>query len=148
MPQKGSIHEQAPISEAIMTQLAQRIKNQQGMMLILDYGYWQGNGDTFQAIQNHQFVDVFHEPGCSDLTAHVAFKPLYDIAKQAELVVYPLMTQGYFLQSLGINERLKALTTMYKDQEDALKEQVARLIDNKQMGQLFKVLFVHSHSGE
>src|SRR3546814_7207590 len=78
----GTIVETAPTAAAIMQRCAFRLARQGGAMLAIDYGYsGPAAGDTLQAVKAHRFADPFAAPGEVDLTAHVDFVALADVAR-------------------------------------------------------------------
>ncbi|MBK3746239.1 class I SAM-dependent methyltransferase, partial [Paraburkholderia aspalathi] len=78
---EGTVFEIAPARSALMQMIAERITQTRGAALLIDYGHLQsGFGDTLQAMLNHQFDDVFAHPGRADLTSHVDFAALSQIA--------------------------------------------------------------------
>ena len=83
------------------------------------------------------------KPGQSDLSSHVNFRLLKEIAIKKNLYVSPIKEQRNFLLELGIEERLKSLT---KNVSSAIAQKLAseikRLIDPDKMGTLFKVIAV------
>ena len=77
---------------------------------MIDYGNVSGMGDTLQAVSNHKFKVVLEKPGQSDLSSHVNFKLLKQIASKKNLYVSTVKEQQKFLLELGIMERLKSLS--------------------------------------
>ncbi len=118
--------------------IGQRIADHGGAALIVDYGDWRSQGDTFQALENHATVDPLDHPGQADLTAHVDFEAL----ARATLSRFTRLTpQGVFLERLGITARAQALAKNLSG--EALQNHVAahrRLTHGDEMGTLFKVL--------
>ncbi|MAM09933.1 MAG: TetR family transcriptional regulator [Rhizobiaceae bacterium] len=142
----GAIFETAPAREALMAQLAERLKAGGGSALIIDYGHLtSGFGDTLQAIRNHAFDPPLAHPGEADLTSHVDFAALAAVARQEGLHVHPMMMQGAFLAGLGLGPRASALG---RGKDLVTQQQIVaaarRLAGDKQgeMGNLFKVLCV------
>lgn len=135
----GALAEYSPASDAIINDIAARITDNGGAALFIDYGPAQsGLGDSLQAMKDHQYCDVLTTPGQADLTAHVDFERLATIAAKAGANAYPITTQGAFLTELGINYRANTL----KKHAPAAEIEAARkrLVDDDQMGSLFKVL--------
>jgi NADH dehydrogenase [ubiquinone] 1 alpha subcomplex assembly factor 7 len=138
----GAIFEWRPDNE-IMT-LARRVRDQRGAALIIDYGHIRSDvGDTFQAIARHSFADPLKTPGLADITAHVDFEALSCAAEAVGARAHGPVTQGEFLQRLGIETR--ALTLMQKASHEVsedISNGLKRLIGGGQagMGSLFKVL--------
>lgn len=140
---QGTMIETSAAASAVMSEISTRLKEQGGAALIIDYGSFElRSGSTLQAIKSHEKVDVFAHPGQADLTAHVDFEMLSDIAQKSGADVMGLQMQGDWLRQMGIETRLEALQRKNPHEKDKLKRQVDRLIDDGQMGTLFKVLGV------
>jgi len=123
-----------------MKKLCDFIYKNKGMALIIDYGYYESpRKSTFQALKNHKFSNPLENISESDLTALVNFKSLEICAQKANLKS-SFMNQREFLISLGINERLKKLES--NNNFENIKNSIKRLVDNDQMGDLFKTLIV------
>ena len=108
---------------------------------MIDYGYMSPLfGDTFQAVKNHAYADILAEPGEADLTSHVNFARLSDLARDLNP---RLTTQGRFLRQMGIEMRAQVLEkSATPEQAKELKAGLNRLIHADQMGNLFKVLAI------
>ena len=108
----NAVLERGLIGERIMADLAARLVRDRGAALIIDYGHARsGVGDTLQAVRNHQFADIFAEPGEADLTAHVDFAQLKATALANDAHAYGAATQGVFLRALGIEARAHTLAS-------------------------------------
>lgn len=146
-PSEGDMLEVSPAREAFMQECSKIIKKQGGALLFIDYGYVQpAFGESFQALQNHKFVDVLHETGECDLTSHVDFFTLKEVMKEEGLDVYGAVTQGEFLNRLGLQiraDRLKSNAT--PDEARDIDLAFHRLSGVREMGQLFKVIAGVSH---
>ena len=137
---EGQIIELCPAAPAIMAEMSARMA-QKGAALIVDYGGWQSLGDTFQAVQGHQPVDPFANPGQADLTAHVDFAAL---AQAACPLAHAYTTQGALLSALGIGQRSARWAQNLSGA--ALQSHLSatqRLTSRDEMGSLFKVLALH-----
>lgn len=137
----GAIFEISPASLTVIEQICQRINRTGGAALVIDYGHDQpGLGDTLQALEKHGFADPLGNPGGRDITAHVDFATCR-MAAESIATVHGPVTQGAFLQRLGIVERASALID---EADDADKRDVQsgllRLTSPGQMGRLFKVM--------
>jgi NADH dehydrogenase [ubiquinone] 1 alpha subcomplex assembly factor 7 len=129
-----------------MYELASRIDKQGGALLVIDYGYaYPGLGSTLQAVKNHQFADPFENPGEHDLTAHVNFLELANLARIRNLRVDGPVEQGSWLEALGINERVASLTNATSGRAKEISRARDRLVNRDQMGSLFKVMAVSSN---
>jgi len=141
-PDQGAIIEICPAAVAIAGELGRRLTADGGAALIIDYGHdTSGVGDTLQAMRAHKFCDVLADPGCADLTAHVDFAQLAGAARGAGAKVYGPVTQGEFLNRLGIQQRAEILLrNADAAQAEQIRTAVARLTAPDQMGSLFKVM--------
>ena len=138
---QGSMIETSVAAATIMGEIAQRLANQGGVALIIDYGPTELRaGSTLQALKDHKKVDPFAHPGEADLTAHVDFEMLKEVAQKNGAEVMGLQMQGEWLRQLHIDTRLEALKRQSPKQSDKLQRQYDRLVADNQMGTLFKVL--------
>ncbi len=126
----GTIIETCPMAEALVQILAGR----HATLLAVDYGAWDGTGDTLQAVQNHGYADLLATPGTTDLTAHVGFRWL---AEAGRPLIPHFTTQGAFLERLGVTPRARTLAVA---DPDTIRTQHRRLTHPEEMGTLFKVL--------
>lgn len=141
----GAILEMPLAGTAIALELAQRIARQGGAAIIIDYGYeGPAVGDTLQAVRNHQYADPFVEPGESDLTTHVDFTMIGNMARQAGLRVLGPVGQGAFLRQLGIDARADQLARTTPARAAEVEAARLRLTADDAMGTLFKAMaWVH-----
>ena len=141
----GAIIEIPLAGTAIALELAQRIARQGGAAIIIDYGYeGPAIGDTLQAVREHQFADPFLEPGESDLTTHVDFTMIGNMARQAGLRVLGPVNQGELLRKLGIEARADQLARTSPARAAEVEAARLRLTADDAMGTLFKAMaWVH-----
>ncbi|HSF12774.1 MAG TPA: SAM-dependent methyltransferase [Erythrobacter sp.] len=140
---QGSMIETSPAAGAIMGELAQRLAQQGGAALVIDYGQTELRaGSTVQALKSHQKVDIFAHPGEADITAHVDFELLQTVSRQNGADVMGVQMQGEWLRQMGIDTRMEALQRRNPREADKIKRQRDRLVESSQMGTLFKVLGV------
>jgi NADH dehydrogenase [ubiquinone] 1 alpha subcomplex assembly factor 7 len=140
----GAVYETSPPGEALAEEIGSRIAHHGGAALVIDYGYGAdtGFGETLQAVKSHRFADVLIDPGASDLSAHVDFAALSAAARRGGASVAGPVSQGDFLDGLGIRQRADALARARGAKPENIYGQVARLIDDDQMGKLFKVISI------
>ena len=140
----GDIAEICPAGAGIARELGRRISESDGVGLFIDYGYARSAcGDTFQALKGHQYVDVLDHCGEADLTAHVDFEALALSFQMTGAQPAPLLTQGEFLNRLGLSMRAQALARGADGKQiEALQAAYDRLTGADQMGELFKVLAI------
>ena len=141
----GEIDETSPVRDEVVRQLSQRVVQGGGAALIIDYGHSRSApGDTLQAVRGHRFVPVLADPGEQDLTAHVNFEGVAKAARATGAVVTEVVGQGEWLERLGIGARAAALARSHPLREDEIEEALHRLTHAEQMGELLKVIAIHS----
>ena len=135
----GTLVETATAAVPVMDAVASRLADHGGAALIIDYGDRHLKGSSLQAVRRHQKVDPLDTPGEADLTAHVDFALLAQMA--GGCAISSPTPQGVFLERLGITARAQALAA--KLDGAALESHVAahrRLTHPQEMGNLFKVM--------
>lgn len=138
----GDVFEESVSAKAFMEQISEAIRKTGGVGIIIDYGYEKSSANTLQALKNHQYSNVLENLGESDITALVDFSALKKIAENHNLKT-SFLTQREFLISLGILQRKEKLLDNKNSQtKDLINSSIDRLIDPKQMGDLFKVLII------
>ncbi len=140
----GAVYETSPSGEALTEEIGFRIAHNGGAALVVDYGYGSDAGfsETLQAVKSHSFADVLTDPGESDLSAHVDFAALASAGRRGGAAVAGPVTQGDFLDRLGIRQRADALANTRGANPEKIYRQAARLIDDDEMGKLFKVIAI------
>ncbi len=140
---QGTMIETSPAASAVMTEIATRLSNQGGAALIIDYGSFELRaGSTLQALKEHKKVEPLSHPGLADLTAHVDFELLGQIAQKNGAEVMGLQMQGEWLRQMGIDTRTEALQRKNPAEAEKVQRQRNRLVEDGEMGALFKVLGV------
>jgi len=143
----GAIREDSPARDAVAWEIGAQINVRGGVALIVDYGHVQsGLSDTLQAVRGHRYADVLASPGEQDLTAHVDFEALARAASVGSVEVTRVVSQSEWLERLGIGARAAALAKAHPERAEAIAAERKRLCDPEEMGQLFKVMAVHSES--
>jgi len=133
------------VRSASVTSIAAKLVRSGGAALIVDYGHARSSpGDTLQAVRGHGFAPLLADPGEQDLTAHVDFEAVAEAAREAGLLVSPFETQGVWLKRLGIEARAEALIAANPERASAIAEGLDRLTATAAMGELFKVVALHS----
>lgn len=139
---EGDLVEHCPALPAIVQAIGLLIGAEGGAALIVDYGDWQSQGDTLQALKAHEHVDPLSTPGGCDLTAHVDFAAIAHNAAPAKFT--RLSTQGVFLERLGITVRAQTLAQRLSGAaRDAHILAHRRLTHPAEMGDLFKVMGIY-----
>jgi NADH dehydrogenase [ubiquinone] 1 alpha subcomplex assembly factor 7 len=141
----GTIVETSPASLGIVRTLAQRLADQGGAALIVDYGHAKSaTGETLQAVSAHAYADPWQAPGSRDLTAHVDFEALARAAAGEGARVAGPVGQGALLEALGIRQRAAALAAAAPDRAAEIEAALDRLVGAEQMGTLFKAMALTS----
>lgn len=140
----GVIYEASEQQEQFMSEICDFIKLNSGVFLTFDYGYSNGHGDTLQAVSKHKYVNVLSDPSENDITAHVNFGRLRDLAISKNLNCSNIKTQGQFLKECGIEHRAAQLINANQQESEKIEIAKSRLIDKDKMGDLFKVMAVSS----
>jgi len=120
------------------------IKKNKGVFITIDYGYKNPpNNLSLQTIYNHQKSHLFENIGNQDITAHVNFDELINLAYANNLQIDLFCTQKDFLLTCGIKERKNNLqNNKSKETIKKLNLEYERLVNKSQMGEIFKVLVV------
>lgn len=133
----GSIAETCPDAVEIVASIGARIAEFGGVAIIIDYGDWDGQGDTLQALRRHRPEPVLEHPGEADLTAHVNFGSLAMHAGAAGARMSRMITQGDWLSRLGIAARAQRLQAAG---DAGAAAALHRLTAPGEMGHLFKTI--------
>lgn len=137
----GAIVEDSPARDEAARLVASHLAAYGGAAIIIDYGHAGGaTGDTLQAVRSHRYSYVLDHPGEQDLTAHVDFSALAKTAKAAGASVSRIISQGSWLETLGIGARAMALAAKNPADTQAIAEARRRLCDDEEMGRLFKLI--------
>ncbi|MGV3278773.1 class I SAM-dependent methyltransferase [Rickettsiales bacterium LUAb2] len=143
IPDNGMIFEYSPNSLNYTKNFAEIISQFGGAAAIIDYGYTNNTfQSTLQAMKDHQKANFLDDFGNNDLTSLVNFPILVNVLKQLNKnLLINLTSQRDFLLSSGIMERLKILLDIAENNEkDAIIKGVNYIINEQDMGCLFKVL--------
>lgn len=144
-PQESDLLEICPAVAQVVDHLKDRFSKSTGRALFIDYGPAETEfGDTLQALKRHQKVDVFDAPGDTDLTARVDFEGCLALAGRAGLDTHGPIAQRTLLSTLGIEVRATALLRSNENARPKLLRQLHRLLDEDEMGSLFKAICLSS----
>ena len=127
----------------ILNHIIKKIKKFKGGILLIDYGYIKAQGnETLQSLKSHKKNTYYKNIGKADITHLVNFGLLNKFLLKNKLFLNKIVNQSYFLKKLGIIERAEILSKnmSFKEKSD-LYYRLERLLSEKKMGKLFKVLF-------
>ena len=138
----GAVVEVSPAAASLADEIGRRLAARPGAALVIDYGHATHRpGATLQAVRRHAGHDILEAPGEADLTALVDFALLAETAEAAGACSFGPVSQGEFLQALGIELRAETLRhDASPDQARDIAAGVHRLTDPSEMGEHFKVL--------
>ncbi len=136
--------EYSPLAAKYLKTIIKKIKLNNGGILIIDYAYLEKEmKNTLQAVSKHKYCDVLKSFRNSDITYNLSFNLINKIIKKLGPCSSLSTTQGKFLTKLGILDRAEILSkNMPFSQKADIYFRVKRLIDESQMGHLFKVMFI------
>jgi NADH dehydrogenase [ubiquinone] 1 alpha subcomplex assembly factor 7 len=141
----GEIVESSPVRDAAIAAISACLAAKGGIAIFIDYGHERSApADTLQAVRGHRFSPVLADPGEQDLTSHVDFEAVAEVARSAGAAVTPLVSQGEWLIRVGIEARAQALSRANPDRAADIQAALERLTARDQMGALFKVIALHS----
>ena len=120
------------------------IKKNSGGLLLIDYGYTDKKmKNTLQGISDHKFANIFDNIGNVDITHNINFNLFKNFTKKIGGLTHNLTTQKDFLTKMGIKQRAEIISKNQKFLKKAdIYYRLKRLIDEKQMGNLFKVMLI------
>ena len=141
---KQKFIEFSPLAFKYLKNITNKIKLNNGGILIIDYGYFEKQmKNTLQAVSKHKYTDVLSGFGNSDITYNLSFNLIKQMIKKFGFFLFASTTQKEFLTKLGLLKRAEILSkNMPFSKKADMYFRVKRLIDDKQMGNLFKVVFV------
>ena len=120
------------------------IKKNSGGLLIIDYGYVNGKmKNSLQATRNHKFANIFDNIGKVDITHNINFNFFKKFINCIGGLENNLTTQKEFLTKMGIKNRAEIISQNQNFLKKAdIYYRLQKLIDKKQMGNLFKVMMI------
>jgi len=141
------IIEYSPNSFEYLKDISNLIKKNDGGILIIDYGYLNLKmEETLQAIKNHKHSNILEDIGDSDITYNINFNLFERFIDQFDDLNFIITNQKKFLTSMGIIQRAEIISENIPfSKKSDLFYRIRRLIDEKQMGELFKVMLIKKH---
>ena len=141
---KQNFIEYSPIGIEYLKNVLNKVKLNDGGLLIIDYGYTEKKiKNTLQAVSNHMYSNVLDSYGKSDITHNISFDLFNKIIKKLGSLSAVTTKQRHFLTKLGIFERAEIISKNIPfSKKTDIFYRIKRLIDKNQMGDLFKVLFI------
>ena len=127
-----------------LAKISKFIKKNSGGLLLIDYGYTDKKmKNTLQSISNHKFANILDDVGNVDITHNISFELFRKFTDQMGGLKNNITTQKKFLTKMGIKQRAEIISQNLNFLNKAdIYYRLNRLIDEKQMGNLFKVMFI------
>jgi len=147
---KQTFIEYSPLTTKYLKTIINKIKLNNGGILIIDYAYLEKEmKNTLQAVSKHKYCDVLKNFRNSDITYNLSFNLINMIIKKLGPCSSLSTTQKKFLTNLGILDRAEILSKHISFSKKAdIYYRIKRLIDESQMGNLFKVMFITNHKNK
>jgi NADH dehydrogenase [ubiquinone] 1 alpha subcomplex assembly factor 7 len=141
---KQNFIEYSPLASEYLKDITNKINLYNGGILIIDYGYLDRKmKNTIQAVSKHKYTGILNSFRNSDITYNLSFNLISQIIRKLGSFFQVTTTQKKFLTKIGILKRAKILSKNLTFSKKAdMYFRIKRLIDEKQMGNLFKVTFV------
>ena len=120
------------------------IKENKGGLLLIDYGFsdWKMK-NTLQAVKDHKFANILNDIGTIDITHNINFNLFKKLINKFGGLKSNLTNQKNFLIKMGIKQRAEIISKKHNFLKKAdIYYRLKRLIDEKQMGNLFKVMLI------
>ena len=142
--------EYSPLATKYLETIINKIKLNNGGILIIDYAYLEKEmKNTLQAVSKHKYCDVLKGFRNSDITYNLSFNLINMIIEKLGLYSSLITTQKKFLTKLGILDRAEILSkNMSFSKKADIYFRIKRLIDERQMGHLFKVMLITNHENK
>ena len=141
---KQNFLEYSPLGFKYLKDIFKFIKKNNGGLLIIDYGYFDKKmQDTLQAIYRKRYSKVLENIGKSDITYNINYYFIKKIAENFKELNINFTSQKKFLTNLGIRQRAEIIckNKTFSETSDIFYR-LKRLIDKKEMGDLFKVMLI------
>ena len=141
---KQTFIEYSPLAEEYLKIIINKITLNNGGILIIDYAYLEKKmKNTLQAVSKHKYLNVLKSFQNSNITYNLSFNLINMIIKKLGPCTSLSTTQKKFLTKLGILDRAEIISkNMPFSQKADIYFRIKRLIDEGQMGDLFKVMFI------
>jgi cyclopropane-fatty-acyl-phospholipid synthase len=133
-----------------LEKISKFIKKNKGGVLIIDYGYFEDQmKNTIQSIYNQKYSNILENIGNCDITHNINFNLFKKIIKKVGGLQDLVTTQKEFLIKLGIKQRAEIISKNLPFSKKAdIFFRLKRLIDEKQMGEHFKVMLIKNKNNK
>ena len=105
--------------------------------------------NTLQGVANHKFAKILSNKGNIDITHNISFNLFKEYTEKLGGLSNNLTTQKKFLIKMGIKERAEIISRNKNFLKKAdIYYRLKRLVDEKQMGDLFKVMLIKNQNNK
>ncbi len=151
--EEGYLSEVNLEAEGLIRTIAERQSS--GVALWFDYGFPRAEfyhaqrreGTLMCHVQHRTHSDPFFAVGMQDITAHVDFTAMAEAARDAGATQIGYVSQAQFLLEAGLLDELLATGAPGSASYLAASNEINRLLNPAEMGELFKVLAVQRGDG-
>ena len=145
-----NIIEYSPDAFKYLKIISDIVEKNEGGILIIDYGYLNSKmQDTLQAVNNHKYTNILDNIGQTDITYNINFNLFQNFINQSKNLDTIVTTKKKFLTSMGILQRAEIVSKHIAfSKKTDLFYRIRRLIDQKQMGELFKVMLIKTKNNK
>ena len=99
--------------------------------------------NTLQSVSNHKYTNILNNIGNADITHNINFNLFKNFIKKIGGLENNLTTQKEFLLKMGIKQRAEIISRNQNFSKKAdIYYRLERLINEKQMGHLFKFMLI------
>ena len=130
-----------------LDRIIKKVIQLKGGIILIDYGYLGlNNTSTLQSLMKHKKNNLLDNLGKADITSLVNFSLLSEYFAKKKIKVKKVATQKFFLERMGIINRANIVSKNMSFSDKAnLYSRLKRLLDNRSMGGLFKVIFAYKN---
>ena len=142
--QNQSFIEYSELGFQYLKDISSIIKRNTGGLLLIDYGHTDNKmKNSLQAVSNHKFAKILDNISNADITHSISFNLYKRFIEHLGGLKNNITTQKDFLLKMGIEKRAEIISQNLNFLEKAeIYYRMKRLTDEKQMGKLFKVMFI------
>ena len=139
-----NIIEYSPKSYEYLKNISKNLISKNGGLLIIDYGSSDIlMSNTLQSLKKHRKNNILKNIGNADITYKINFKLFEKITKKLKLKSQGITSQKKFLTNIGILQRAEIITkNLPFSKKTDVYFRLKRLIDENQMGNLFKFMLI------
>ena len=142
--------EYSELGLSYLKKISKIIKKNNGGLLLIDYGNTDKKmKNTLRGISKHKFANILGNIGKVDITHNINFDLFQNYIKHLGELNNKLTSQKNFLIQMGIMHRAEMISKNLSFSKKAkIYFRMKKLIDNNQMGNLFKVMLIKNKNNK